>query len=482
MDSIKLENIDIPNFDPSSLNKGQEMIFTLKDSNVLDDYNDKNIQTNLQIDEIKYDKNTGISIEKVNENEFLEVKNEKNDVEIKDDGQIIDESTLLNKLNKIKNKIEQKGESLSKKKKFQEEFYNEEELKLLNKKKKRKKNAMALFDIDINDEENIDEKENNKIKKIDNGNEKDYNNNNINNNEINENTKKSIFTSEDKEMLENLFDNKKKINEKKVIKNIINIDENFLENNNNDNNDNIRMNKSKNVKILDDYAIFLDNLPVFKKKDDINQKYNFDSDKEKNKDMNNKNDIKENNNTEIINTDMNEKMNEEKEEDEDEYTFKPDDDIPLISDEPIVGKGVCVALQIFKNKKMLRKEEEFGRYHDKKYENITNGVNEEHGNEYDNNTLNIKDKNEYYRHKEINIEYRDENGRKLRPKEMARYQALIFHGSKSSVRKREKKLLREKYQVFVQNPDNNKTLNYMNFMKDKNHQAFATLQGKSTFL
>ena len=131
-----------------------------------------------------------------------------------------------------------------KRKNFKKNFYNEEELKLLNKKKKRKKNAMALFDIDINDEENIDEKENNKIKKIDNGNEKDYNNNNINNNEINENTKKSIFTSEDKEMLENLFDNKKKINEKKVIKNIINIDENFLENNNNDN---IRMNKSKNV-------------------------------------------------------------------------------------------------------------------------------------------------------------------------------------------------------------------------------------------
>ena len=101
---------------------------------------------------------------------------------------------------------------------------------------------------------------------------------------------------------------------------------------------------------------------------------------------------------------------------------------------------------------------------------------------FDNNVMNIKDKDEYYKHKEINIEYRDENGKKLRPKEMARYQALIFHGEKSSVRKREKKLLREKYQVFVQNPNNNKTLNYMNFMKDKNNQAFATLQGKSTFL
>ena len=107
--------------------------------------------------------------------------------------------------------------------------------------------------------------------------------------------------------------------------------------------------------------------------------------------------------------------------------------------------------------------------------NITNET-EEKKIVYDNNIMNIKDKDEYYKHKEINIEYRDENGKKLRPKEMARYQALIFHGEKSSVRKREKKLLREKYQVFVQNPNSNKTLNYMNFVKDKNNQAFATLQ------
>ena len=478
MEAIKLENIDIPNFDPSSINKGQEMIFTLKDTNVLDVDDKNNYKDNLQIDEIKYAQNTGISIERYNENKLLETKNDKNSIEIKDDdGQIIAETTLLNKFDKIKNRIEKKGESLMKKKKFQEEFYNEEELKLLNKKKKRKKNtALALFDIDINDEENKEDKksDNCKIEKAD---DKNINNNNY------ENTKKSIFTTEDKEMLDNLFGNKKKNNEIRAKKNVINIDENFLEGNNiNDNcNDNIRMNKNKNVKILDDYAIFLDNLPAFKKKGDTNKKENTEINpniNEKNE-INNKNDTEKNNNIEIS-----EKINKEKEEedDEDEYTFKPDDDIPLISDEPIVGKGVCVALQIFRNKKMLRKEEEFGRYHDKKYENITNGVIEENGNQYDNNTLNIKDKNEYYKHKEINIEYRDENGRKLRPKEMARYQALIFHGSTSSVRKREKKLLREKYQVFVQNPANNKTLNYMNFIKDKNHQAFATLQGKSTFL
>ena len=107
---------------------------------------------------------------------------------------------------------------------------------------------------------------------------------------------------------------------------------------------------------------------------------------------------------------------------------------------------------------MLKKEEEeFGRYHDKKYKNITNEI-EEKKKVFDNNIMNIKDKDEYYKHKEINIEYRDENGKKLKPKEMARYQALIFHGEKSSVRKREKKLLREKYQVFVQNPNTNKTI------------------------
>ena len=481
---LNLNNIDIPNFDPSSLNKGQEMIFTLKDTNVLDnDNNNIEGKDNLQIEEVKYDKNTGICIERINENEFLEAKKEKNDMEIKDDGQIIDESAFLDKINKIKNKIEKKGESLLKKKKFQEEFYNEEELKLLNKKKKRKKNEnMVLFDIDINDEENKDD-DNKSVKKE---------NVKIDKNNF-ENPKKSIFTSEDKELLENLFGNKKNKKETKIKKNIINIDENYSEEENNingNNNDNIRINTTKNCKILDDYAIFLDNLPNLKNNEESNKKeLNDDIKEDIGSDINNKNKndtLIETNNILNENNSENKEKKENKENKEnegidDELTFKQDDNIPLIEDEPIIGKGVCVALQIFKNKKMLR-EEEFGRYHDKKYENITNGVNEENGNEYDNNTLNIKDKNEYYKHKEINIEYRDENGRKLRPKEMARYQALIFHGSQSSVRKREKKLLREKYQVFVQNPANNKTLNYMNYMKDKNNQAFATLQGKSTFL
>ena len=459
---LKLENTEISDFNPSLLEKGQEIIFTLKDSNILDNSSNPNITSikdNFQLNEIKYEKDTGIEIERPNENECIVPKKEKIELELKDDGQIIDENILLKKFNKIQNKYQNKI-SLSKKK-FQSEFYNEEELKLLNKKKNRKKkNNLVLFDIDINDEgEHVDNK--------------DIKNEEKEKNEDNKINKKALFTSEDKEKLKNLFDKKDK-NEIINKKNIINIEENLTEEDNNNNvinkNENIKINKEKNYKIIDDYEIFLNNLPILKNPSESNKANEISPKEESNKDK--EIDLPKKEQTENIIS----------EKDEETTINNNDEEIPLITDEPIIGKGVCVALQIFKNKKMLKKEEEeFGRYHDKKYKNITN-ENEEKKNVYDNNIMNIKDKDEYYKHKEINIEYRDENGKKLRPKEMARYQALIFHGEKSSVRKREKKLLREKYQVFVQNPNKNKTLNYMNFMKDKNNQAFATLQGKSSFL
>ena len=467
---LKLENTEISDFNPSLLEKGQEVIFTLKDSNILDNPNNPNdipLKDNFQLNEMRYEKNTGIVIERFNENELLLPNKDKLEIELKDNGQIIDENILLNKFNKIQNKYQNK--TSTNKKKFQDEFYNEEELKLLNKKKNRKKNnTLILFDIDINDEENRDEN-NNKEK-----NEEKENDDVI---EVQvKKTKKNLFSNEDKEKLDNLF-NKKDKNENKNKKNIINIDENLTDeenannNNINEKNNNIKINQdNNNYKIIDDYEIFLNNLPAIKNTQNSTKEPIQTEEKQQQKEEENISPLK--NNIENI---ISEK--------DDETTINNnDEEIPLITDEPIVGKGVCVALQIFKNKKMLKKEEEeFGRYHDKKYKNITNET-EEKKNVYDNNIMNITDKDEYYKHKEINIEYRDENGKKLRPKEMARYQALIFHGEKSSVRKREKKLLREKYQVFVQNPNSNKTLNYMNFMKDKNNQAFATLQGKSSFL
>ena len=471
---IKLENTDISNFNPSFLEKGQEVIFTLKDSNILDNSNNPNdisLKDNFQLNEIKYEKDTGIAIERLNENVLLLPNKEKFEIELKDNGQIIDENVLLNKFNKIQNKYQNKNPT--NKKKFQDEFYNEEELKLLNKKKNRKKNnTLVLFDIDINEDNDENNKDKNEIKEE----EEDDNDDNNDNDIPVKKEKKNLFSNEDKEKLDILF-NKKDKNESNIKKNVINIDENLTDeekaniNNNNEINNNIKISTdNNNYKIIDDYEIFLNNLPAIKNAQ--NSPKSSTEIKEK----------REQEPSEKLPPQKNTSENIISEKDEETTINNNDEEIPLITDEPIIGKGVCVALQIFKNKKMLKtEEEEFGRYHDKKYKNITNET-EEKKIVYDNNIMNIKDKDEYYKHKEINIEYRDENGKKLRPKEMARYQALIFHGEKSSVRKREKKLLREKYQVFVQNPNSNKTLNYMNFMKDKNNQAFATLQGKSSFL
>ena len=119
--SLKKNNNEFSNFDPTFISNGQEMNFTLKDTNVLDmndDINNNiNNKNNIQIEDIKYCKDTGIAIDNV---------------------ELIDENFLLNKFEKMEKKEENK-QNLTKNKKFQEEFYNEEELKLLNKKKVEKK-------------------------------------------------------------------------------------------------------------------------------------------------------------------------------------------------------------------------------------------------------------------------------------------------------------------------------------------------------
>ena len=74
---FKLENADLLNFDPSLLEKGQEITLTLKDKNILDNY-ENNPKDNLQIEEINYAKDTGIVIDRLNnENTFFELNKEK---------------------------------------------------------------------------------------------------------------------------------------------------------------------------------------------------------------------------------------------------------------------------------------------------------------------------------------------------------------------------------------------------------------------
>ena len=473
-DIIKL-NTNLNSINPDDLSKNQEIIFTLKDQNILD-YTDNNEDKPYQVDQVKFSDNNKITIERYDENELLKPKKENFDIELKDDGQIIDEDILLNKFDKLKSRaVQEKKSNIVKERKFQNEYYSKDEMKLINKKRK-KKQTNVIFDLDNEEEVNFNENKNENTNFEDEGVEIKLENEEKN---FKENNNKSLMTSEDKQKLQNMFKNNNIENNNK--KTILFLDESYNNNDNDNIKDNINEETEKNKKynVLDDYTSFLDNLPAIQ-----NNKNNINSQKINN-DNNNKNEQiqekKDENkiNEDIINSPNNEneeianiinnnlennKNNENVEKNEDDIDYK----IPLIDDEPPIRKGVCIALTIFRNKHLLGNEIEFGRFKDKNYNNINNSIDE-----------NDEEKNKKH---EINIEYRDEQGKKLKPKEMARYQFRIFHGEKSSVRKREKSMLRDKYRQFVQDPQNTKTMEFMNYIKNKNNVPFATIQGKSTFL
>ena len=144
----------------------------------------------------------------------------------------------------------------------------------------------------------------NKNENIDNNLNNSCNNNKNDSNKENYNSKPSLINIKNKLIKEKVDINIS--NNIKIKKDITPIThspftkeflENFQINDNiNNNNDNILINTTKNCKILDDYAIFLDNLPNLKNNDESNKK-EINNIKE---DINNKNNIKEENNNILI--------------------------------------------------------------------------------------------------------------------------------------------------------------------------------------
>ena len=115
---------------------------------------------------------------------------------------------------------------------------------------------------------------------------------------------------------------------------------------------------------------------------------------------------------------------------------------------------------------MINGNETFGRYNDRDYKK-----------ELNNNIvypINNKEKID------VEIEYRDEEGKKLKPKEMARYQSYIFHGENAGIRKREKKILRDLKQKRVTNQLNTKTMKLMKNKQNKTNNPFITIQEKNS--
>jgi U4/U6.U5 tri-snRNP-associated protein 1 len=128
-------------------------------------------------------------------------------------------------------------------------------------------------------------------------------------------------------------------------------------------------------------------------------------------------------------------------------------------EEPPLGKGIAVALQIFRQRGMLGKETYQGRYKDKAPSNVSTG-----------------------NKKEISLEYRDEKGRLMTQKETYRYMCHIFHGNKPSKRKQEKQLLRTQIEERNRNLDvsmNTRTFKYLKRQQETTNTPYVVLQGKN---
>ena len=313
---------------------------------------------------------------------------------------------------------------LNQNKKFETEYLTRDEFIKKQKKKKKKFNPSTLL-IPIEEQ-------------------------NSKNDDLNNNYFKNIYINEDEmerlEKIEKLKD-ENIINENIVFK-TLKEEENDTEKNNENNKLNFeniplflprKNKKNENKKELKDIKNITKNNE--NKKEEYTNKNN-NSIKETNL-IN-----KEINNNNLNNTNINEIFN---------------DDLGELEEIP-TRKGVSLALYIFKQKKLITEDETYGRYNDKDYKKDNNNNN----------------KNKEKKIFDMEIEYRDEEGKKLKPKEMARYQSYIFHGENAGIRKREKKILRDLKQKRVTNQLNTKTMKLMKNKQNKTNNPFITIQEKNS--
>ena len=256
----------------------------------------------------------------------------------------------------------------------------------------------------------------------------------------------------------------------KLIKNKeLNLNDNI--NINNEEEKETEIKENKNQEKISDYTLFLKNLPS---KTDVANNINQNE-------LNNIPKINSENGTQsIVSISLaNEKYvvkTKAKLEEElnlkDQLLENSSQNLIEIMDEPPTRKGVCIALELFKKRGLLKPEEGIGRYNDKSYTT----------NDYAYGLLeDSKKKNE------IVIEYRDEQGRLLKPKESARFQSHIFHGEGPGIKKKEKLLVREQKKQKAESTffsNNTKTLKYMNYEQKNKNKAFAVLESSnySSFL
>ena len=418
-----------------------DYVFTIKDRNILEQNEQMDVLENTYIQDSS--KNV-ISSRNENYNSFgdnkfnlEEEKNQEMEIEINDKGEVETSKEEIEKIKEkfLKNKTNKSKQfSLEQKKNVKSEFLTNEEFKKRNKKAKKVKTIPLMLSSEI----------------------EDINTAIINSSNININEDK-----EEEYKLETIAKKKNIIrpSENPIIPRIVN------EEHKDPPSDQVL--KKEESEIITDYSLFLKSIPNPKTNEEISKPAK----------MYTLQDLR-NGTASIVNIPLpNEEIIQNKIKEEEPISSEPlvnplIEDIPELEERP-TGKGVCVALDILRKRGLLAEEEALGRYNDKSYTT----------NDYCITDNPVKKKPK----KEINIEYRDEKGRKLKPKEMARYQSHIFHGEGPGVKKTEKQLFREQNMQKLMNSStlmNNKTMRYMKYEQNKKNTPFAVLQGKksSSFL
>ena len=422
MNDNKNKIIKLKNF--NHLEENKTYIYTLKDKDILSDKIEE-----LEILENNFkNKNDKSKINYNIDNQIKKNNKDENDIEIElnefNEIENINEEIIKKKLMKIKNN--NKNEiNLNQSKNFEKEFHSIDKFK---KKNKKIKFSKILIENDLIDNNNLDivEENNDKIKT--------------------KTEKFSFINNDEKEKLKKIeFRKKKKINN--ILIDEINDKNIFLNKKINHSNNDSKIN-NKNLKFLDsinDYSLFLEDIQndkstnknLIKKNNNNNQNDNIDNEGNKktlfsNNDLSSENKIQQS------------------------FSEKNDE----IFDEIPTGKGVCSALYILKSRNILKKNEElFGRLKDKSYTT---------------NDYLIKDK-DIKKNNEINIEYRGEDGNKLKPREMARYQARIFHGDTTGIKNKEKKMIRKKNLIISSHQQESITQNILNYKQKKERTPFVTI-------
>lgn len=141
--------------------------------------------------------------------------------------------------------------------------------------------------------------------------------------------------------------------------------------------------------------------------------------------------------------------------------------------EPDLGKGIAVALEVFRKRGLIVKDKLYGRYKDNNFENR---IEKKTTNEIEKNKQNKNNFN-------IDLEYRDEKGRAMKPKEAYRYMCYIFHNKLPGFSKIEKRKRREEMEEKLNNKDTSnetKTFQYLKNHQIKNNTSYVVLQGKNT--